>query len=126
MNKVLSAILAGAAALALSGSALAADKNQSSDDTVKQNQAPNQGAQPGSDQGSMTADQKTPVPGQAVQPGADQGGTTADKSQDKNQPGADVSAKDQEYLAALKKCESLNGDQKQKCVDTAKKTAGEM
>ena len=57
---------------------------------------------------------------QVVPPGSDQAGVS------KSQPGADVSAKDQEYLAALKKCEPLKGDQRQKCIDTARKQAGEM
>ena len=45
---------------------------------------------------------------------------------DKSQSGDDVSAKDQEYSAALKKCDALDGDQKQPCIDSAKKQAGEM
>jgi hypothetical protein len=100
MNKLLSALLAGAAALALSGVAVAADQSQPGAEPAQQSQTPNQGAQPGSDQGGMT------------------------KSE--NQPGSDISAKEQDYLAALKKCESLSGDQKQQCVDAAKKKSGEM
>jgi opacity protein-like surface antigen len=107
MNKLLSVLLAGAAALALSGVAVAADQSQA--------------AQPGSDQGGMTTNQQSQTPSQA-QPSSDQGGMTKNE----NQAGADVSAKDQEYLAGLKKCESLEGDQKQKCIDAAKKKAGEM
>ena len=85
MNKVLSALLAGALGLALNGMAAAAD----------------------------------PYP--AAQP-ADKGGVT----ESQNQPGAAVSAKEQEYLAALKKCESLTGEKRQKCIDAAKKKAGDM
>jgi hypothetical protein len=38
----------------------------------------------------------------------------------------DLSAKEQEYLVALTKCESLNGSQKTKCIETAKKKFGQM
>ena len=40
--------------------------------------------------------------------------------------GAAASQRDQEYLAALKKCEPLTGADKTKCVDTAKKKYGQM
>ena len=40
--------------------------------------------------------------------------------------GGDVSAKEQEYLAALKKCETLSGSQQSKCIETAKKKFGQM
>ncbi|HKQ25166.1 MAG TPA: hypothetical protein VJT81_12060 [Burkholderiales bacterium] len=38
----------------------------------------------------------------------------------------DLSAKEQEYLVALTKCESLNGSQKTKCIEVAKKKFGQM
>ena len=38
----------------------------------------------------------------------------------------DLSAKEQEYLVALTKCESLNGSQKTKCIEAAKKKFGQM
>ena len=40
--------------------------------------------------------------------------------------GGDLSAKEQEYLVALTKCESLNGSQKTKCIELAKKKFGQM
>jgi hypothetical protein len=95
MNKLLSTLLAGAAVLALSGVAVAADQEQSGNQPAPQDQAPSGAAQPGS-------------------------------AQEPTQPGADLTAKEQEYLAGLKKCETLDGDQKQQCIDAAKKKAGEM
>jgi hypothetical protein len=97
MNKLLSTLLAGAAVLALVATAVAADKARSPDPV--QNQAPEQ-TQSGSDQNSVVMD------------GA--------------QAGAAVSAKEQEYLASLKKCESLNGQQREQCVGAARKKAGQM
>ena len=38
----------------------------------------------------------------------------------------DVSQREQEYLAALKKCEPLAAGEKQKCIDAAKKRFGQM
>jgi len=38
----------------------------------------------------------------------------------------DVSAKEQEYSAALKKCETLSSSEKAKCIEAAKKKLGEM
>jgi hypothetical protein len=40
--------------------------------------------------------------------------------------GATASQRDQEYLAALKKCEPLSGTEKTKCVDAARKKYGQM
>ena len=40
--------------------------------------------------------------------------------------GATVSQREREYLATLKKCEQLNGTDKSKCIDTAKKKYGQM
>ena len=61
----------------------------------------------------------------------------ADKDQNSQQPqaqqpsdpaagGATASQRDQEYLAALKKCDPLTGADKTKCVDAAKKKYGQM
>lgn len=38
----------------------------------------------------------------------------------------DLSAKEQEYLAALTKCEALSGGEKTKCIEAAKKKFGQM
>lgn len=40
--------------------------------------------------------------------------------------GATVSGSEQEYVAALKKCESLSDTDKTKCIDAAKKKHGQM
>lgn len=40
--------------------------------------------------------------------------------------GAVLSAKEQEYLVALTKCESLSASQKTKCIEAAKKKFGQM
>jgi hypothetical protein len=40
--------------------------------------------------------------------------------------GATASKQEQEYLAAVKKCESLTGTEKTKCVDAAKKKNGQL
>lgn len=67
------------------------------------------------------------------------GGITAaaDNDQNSQQPraqqpadpaagGATASQRDQEYLAALKKCEPLSGADKSKCVEAARKKYGQM
>lgn len=47
---------------------------------------------------------------------------------EQNQPGqsGDSAKREQEYLTALKRCESLGGADKQKCIEAAKKKYGEM
>ena len=45
-----------------------------------------------------------------------------DTQQQSNDPGQ----REQEYQAALKKCEPLTGADKQKCIETAKKKFGQM
>ena len=40
--------------------------------------------------------------------------------------GATAPQGEQEYLAAVKKCESLTGTEKSKCVDAAKKKHGQL
>jgi len=58
-----------------------------------------------------------PQPGAQSQPKAEQ-----------SQPGqsGDSAKREQEYMAALKRCESLSASDKQKCVEAAKKKYGEM
>jgi hypothetical protein len=58
-----------------------------------------------------------PQPGAQSQPKAEQ-----------NQPGqsGDSAKREQEYLTALKRCESLGGADKQKCIEAAKKKYNEM
>lgn len=40
--------------------------------------------------------------------------------------GGEPTQREQEYLAALKKCDPLTGAEKQKCVDAVKKKFGQM
>jgi len=42
------------------------------------------------------------------------------------QPSADPAQREQEYQAALKKCDPLAAAEKQKCIDAAKKKYGQM
>ena len=64
--------------------------------------------------GALAADQKPQDQSPNPSP---QGQTTAP---------ADQSKQEQEYLAALKKCQSQQGDAKQKCVDEAKQKFDRM
>ena len=100
MNKLVSMLLGAAAALTLSAAAIAADSDQPREAPVPQDQAP-AGATP---------------------PGSVQDGVILDDAQ----AGAAVSAKEQAYLAGLKKCETLQGNEKEQCIDAARKKAGEM
>ncbi len=43
-----------------------------------------------------------------------------------NQQQGDTAKREQEYLTALKRCESLSAADKQKCIEAAKKKYGEM
>jgi hypothetical protein len=97
MNKFLYSLLAGATALAWTATGAAAEKAKSPDPV--QNQSPQQ-----------------------TQPAPDPNNVVVDDAQ----AGAAVSAKEQEYLVALKKCESLNAQQREQCVDAARKKAGQM
>jgi len=47
---------------------------------------------------------------------------------EQSQPGqsGDTTKREQEYLTALKRCESLSASDKQKCIEAAKKKYGEM
>ena len=161
MSKLLSALLAGAAALALGSAALAAEQSgdtqsrdtqteaqpnttpEPSDAQSQQNQsesAGNQSSQSG-DQPTQadTSDVKGTAPKQGTIKGEDQsqgqasqaipGGGASDSNSDQAaaQPDAkEQDAKEQELTAALKKCDSLSGTQKQDCIDAAMKKPGEM
>jgi hypothetical protein len=57
------------------------------------------------------------------QPGA-QGQPKAEQSQPAQS--SDSAKREQEYLTALKRCESLSASDKQKCIEAAKKKYGEM
>jgi len=54
-----------------------------------------------------------------------QGQPRADQSQPA-QSSDTTSKREQEYMTALKRCESLSASDKQKCIEAAKKKYGEM
>ena len=43
-----------------------------------------------------------------------------------DQAGGDMEAKDKQYYADLKKCDSMKGAKKQKCMNSAEKKHGQM
>jgi hypothetical protein len=47
-------------------------------------------------------------------------------AQSEQQQTQDQAQREQEYMAALKKCEPLAGAEKQKCIEAAKKKLGQM
>jgi hypothetical protein len=57
-----------------------------------------------------------------------QPGTQGQPKAEQSQPGqsGDAAKREQDYMAALKRCESLSTSDKQKCVEAAKKKYGEM
>lgn len=80
--------------------AIAADPNQPRDEPVQKNR----------------------VPAGVTPPASVQDGVVVDDAQ----AGAAVSAKEQAYLSGLKKCESLQAEKRQQCVDAARRKAGVM
>ena len=65
----------------------------------------------------------------ASQPNTQQSAQPATQQDTQAQPAGqagDVSAKEQEYSAALTKCESLSSSEKTKCIEAAKKKLGQM
>ena len=68
-----------------------------------------------------------PTPDPTMQPGPDNTGPENNGAvMDGAQSGAEITAKDRLYLGALKKCEPLQGGQRQACIDAARKKAGLM
>ena len=65
--------------------------------------------------GFAFADNESPIPQ-----------TTQQDTQIAPGQGGDLTAKEQEYLVALTKCESLTGSQKTACIEAAKKKLGQM
>ena len=121
MNKLLKTLLAGAAVLALSGGAYAADQEKARDsgkDVQNQTQgAPVEAA--GKDVNAQARDAARDTnQGQAT------GGTVDQENKDNTAQGRDP--KKEDYQAALKKCDSMSGSQKKICVDDAKKKHGQM
>ena len=52
--------------------------------------------------------------------------TGAPSTQDQGVAPADLSKQDQEYLVALKKCEDMQGAEKQECIEQAKQKHNRM
>ena len=65
--------------------------------------------------GFAVADNESPIPQ-----------TTQQDTQIPPGQGGDLTAKEQEYLVTLTKCESLSGTQKTTCIEAAKKKFGQM
>ena len=90
MNKLMSAMIAGAAALVLAGGAAGAA------DQAKPKEEP------------PRASENQPVDPGAVKTAPEQ------------------AAQDQEYMAAMKKCDAMKGGEKQKCVEAAQRKFSRM
>lgn len=97
MSKCMTIFAASALALSLTGAAVAADNPQTQD------QKSNPSARPQEPTGNPAMTPQHPA----------------------SNP-ADQSKQDQEYLAELKKCESLQDAAKEKCVDNAKQKFNRM
>lgn len=63
-----------------------------------------------------------PTPNPTMQPNPADNGEVTDGAQS----GAEITAQDRVYLGALKKCEPLQGTERQSCIDAARKKAGQM
>jgi hypothetical protein len=64
-----------------------------------------------------------PTPNPTMQPiPDDNNGAVTDGAQS----GAEMTAKDRVYLSALKRCEPLEGTERQACIEAARKKAGQM
>jgi hypothetical protein len=72
---------------------------------------------------AFAADEKTQD--QPAYPKA-QDQTVAPKTQDQGAPPADLSKHDQEYFVALKKCDDMQGAEKQECIEQAKQKYNRM
>lgn len=121
MNKFLSMLLAGAAALALSGGVYAADnKTDAARDTGRKVENQTQGAPVDQGGKDVTAEGRE-APRDASQ---GQAGTVNEGGKDVATEGRDP--KKDAYHAELKKCEALTGAQKKTCTDAAKKKHGQM
>jgi hypothetical protein len=71
---------------------------------------------------AFAADEKTQE--QAYPNAQDQTGVP--KTQDQGAPPADLSKQDQEYFVALKKCDGMQGAEKQECIEQAKQKYNRM
>lgn len=144
MSRLLTTLLAGAAAMSFAGAAFSAEQTKDPQSRDNQTQAqPNatkgkpeqsdagnaagpggssSGSQPSQAGQSNDPTQQNQTQNQANKAGAEDG----NMGRKPDQPGGQVSAKEQEYLADLKKCDSMTGAQKNTCMDSAKKKHGQM
>ncbi|MBC8007338.1 MAG: hypothetical protein H7X76_04735 [Prolixibacteraceae bacterium] len=133
MSKLLSTLLAGAAALAMSGPVMAADQQSRDNQTEAQpnDTTPGKPGQSDANRAQSPNDSATTNPqsqkggpndsaqGKPTQNQANQAGT-------EGQTGGNMSAKQKAYSADLKKCDSMASDQKRRCIATANKKHGPM
>lgn len=134
MSKLFTTLMAGAFALSLGG--FAAAQNQPADPAAGgATNTPPAMSEEGSAGNPAATPAETPDAKAAADPTVDPAGTPAAKAAatpganaaaDPAAGGATVSKGEQEYLVALKKCESLADADKTKCVEAAKKKLGEM
>ena len=118
MNKLLINLNACAFALVLSSTVIAADQMSPDKDAPPPAAKSDTQAAPDATAGDVTTEQSTQTDPQAA-PNDKPASVAADKS---NKPD-DVS---EAYTAALKKCVSLTGTQKDTCEKNAKKEHGKM
>jgi hypothetical protein len=143
MSKLLTTLLAAATAAAFAGASFA--DQQSTDPQRRDNQTQ---SQPNATQGkpeqsdaqaatdstpggasnsTQTGQSNDPVQHSQTENQANQAGAAdGNMGRKPDQPGGQVSAQEQEYLADLKKCDSMSGAQKTNCVKAAKKRHGQM
>lgn len=137
MSKLLTILMASAAALVINGVATAAEQDQpsaspSAQNTEEQQPSPTKGKpdQHEADTGMPEATEGSPDPSaenQADQGQADSQAQGADKeSTDSQARSNEQSGHTEEYAEAIKKCQSMTGTEQQDCMDKAKKDHGQM
>lgn len=114
MSKLLSILMAGAAALAMNGAVLAQDQARDPGTSgAEQYTEEAEAGRPAQREGSPT---HTPEA-----QGTPQGQEQTDSQAQGGHPG-----QHDEYAAALKQCETMTGSQRDRCVKKAKKDHGQM
>lgn len=120
MNRLLTILLASATGLALSSTAFAAE--QSGDTQRRDNQTQ---SQPNATKGKPEQSDSQSNQERMKDDRAGKDRTDPDNAARNPDPqGGGLS--EEEYSAELKKCDSMQGDMKQQCIDAAKKKAGQM
>lgn len=129
MSKLLSTLIAGAV-FALGGIAFAADEPARDSGQAPQSQPQGAPVEQGNEDvgttGREAARDADKTQNQARDT-VDQTDTNVSaEGRNPDQPAGSVPAKQEEYLADLKKCDSLSGAQKKDCIAAAKKKAGQL